>query len=85
MNLSLLNITNYVPYDQIGEFVKVESCKAWCHNSIVYLDYAPMIWSLVLITAYIFFYENKKFHSYFPILLIMFVVHTIVMLVFKRI
>ena len=34
-------------------YVLIDSCRAWCHNTVVKLDYAPLTWGLCMLVYFL--------------------------------
>ena len=68
-----------IPYEAAKEYVLIESCKAWAHNTMIKVSAAPMIWMIVIFLGFLlnmhFRKTYKKSDEFFIVLLLMAFVH----------
>lgn len=92
MNVSGLNVTSWLPAEASRDYVLIDACRAWCHNTVVKLNYAPVvILALILVYYYVMNLEfsdpkiNEFLKKYFVVTLWIGITYLILALIYKQV
>ena len=68
-----------IPYEAAKEYVLIESCKAWAHNTMIKVSAAPMIWVIIIFIGFLLNMHCRKTYpksdEFFIVLIVMCFVH----------